>query len=192
MSVTQIYLVGSSGTGKSTLADALARRLGWDYLKMSAGEAYRRHGATFESAEADPALLRRVQEQIVGDAHSAIALATAGGKPFVAERSVDYAAYTALLTDPRPLAWARVDAMASFLRQARARVFFVRPVPEILDRARAADGGRRSKFLADPWVYGVDGAIMMYLKHQNVPFAEVGPGSAEDRVAFVLKSAGLA
>lgn len=186
---TAIYLVGASGVGKSTLAQAVAVRLGWRYLALSAGEAYAKHGATFDSAEADPELMRKVQTQICVDAATAIFAATAAPTPFVADRSVDYGVYTNLMCQPTQEGKDAVRVMALRLRDRNARVFLVRPQASVLEAARAADAGRRSKFLSDEWVYRVDGAILFYLRDRDIPFAEIGAGTVEERTQFVVRTA---
>lgn len=184
-----VYIVGSSGAGKSTLAKALAERLGWRYVPLSAGAAYARHGATFASAEADPDLLRRIQSDICCDADAAIGAAFEAGKPFVVDRAIDYGVYTALMCDLTLEAQNAVLNIGLLMKQPAATVLFCRPVPEILAAARASDahraaghGGARSKFLADDWVYRVDGGVLTLLRCRRVPFAEIGAGTPAERV----------
>lgn len=198
MTTPAVYLVGSSGTGKSTLAKALADRLGWKYVPLSAGAAYARHGTTFAAAEADPVLLRKVQSDICCDAAATVREAVTAGAPFVTDRAIDYAAYTALMCDYTPAAHGAVESLRAAMTAPAAIVLFCRPVPAITEAARATDaarsglaGGGRSKFLADEWVTRVDAAVLALLRHRRVPFAEITAADPADRLAVAVAAVKL-
>ncbi len=188
----RIFLVGASGTGKSTLARAVADKLAWEYLPLSAGAAYTRHGATFASAEADPEVMQRVQTEICEDAAKAVAGAYYAGRHFVSDRGVDYYAYSMLLCN-KPTNQMGVCAviLAELMKRADSAVFFCRPVPAILRAARESDSSRRSKFLTDEWVYRADGAILLLLRDRGIPFAEITGDDQAARVDTVVRNVGI-
>lgn len=181
------YLVGSSGSGKSTLAAALAKQFGHAVIDSPTTAIAARLGM-WAKIMADPAKTRAVQWDIWLDLVARLEAAIRAGRPFVADRSIDKAAYTYLMTGDGPKLTASrayrwlVDQMTDH----NSVVAFLRPVPAILEAARATDGGRRNVFLSDPWVYRVDGVIEVLLKQAGVRYVEITGGTVGERVAAII------
>ena len=183
--VRRLFLVGASGVGKTFLAQAVAPLVGVPYEPVSASEGYRHYNTTPEACFRDAPLMEKVQARIADYTAEALeALAPTDG--YVTDRAFDLSVYGALLGYPHPkVKVARVlEAMrdpGGPNRPLAVTVVFVRPEVELIKKARAEDGGRRSEFLTDSWVLRLDGALCHFLRANFIPHVELPAGMIDIR-----------
>lgn len=188
----RVFIIGSSGVGKSTLARALAPVLGLPYVPISGQVAYQKHGVTVDQAMRDSSVMASIQRGIadhVGGELERLASESAG---YVTDRCLDLSVYGSILGFPHTHQKVKRVADAMFAHPPAplalsVTVLFIRPHVDITRLARAQDGGRRNQFLTDEWVYRVDGALCHLARTGVIPNCEEMPAEytqISDRLAF--------
>ena len=188
----RVFIIGSSGVGKSTLARALAPVLGLPYVPISGQVAYQKHGVTVDQAMRDSSVMMSIQNGIAN--HVAGELERLSSEPagYITDRSIDLSVYGSILGFPHtPQRVKRVtDAMFAHPPaplSLAVTVLFIRPHVDITRLARASDGGRRNQFLTDEWVDRVDGALCHLTRTGVIPNCEEMPQQYDElaeRLAF--------
>ncbi len=181
----RVYLLGASGTGKSTLAKHLANELACDHLTGAVGNVLRRLGITFDLAFRDMGLMDRFQMEIWREQLAMEQPYWEAGKPFVSDRGFDLMAYA---SGQSRAAAGIVESplFAEYMRRLKMPgtvVFLMRPHPDV----RAESDGRRDVFLSPEWVWKVDGVIEFLLESHRVPYAPVGTASFRDRCRLAAR-----
>lgn len=158
MKATSIYLVGFMGAGKSTVARALGRRLGWRAEDIDdLIEARERRSVATIFAQSGEAYFRQVERQVVADLAGTreVVVATGGGTFVDADNRTTMLAAGAVawLDLPlakviervpqdgrRPLAADRAQLEQLYLRRqaayqlAHVRIDATRPLHEVVER----------------------------------------------------------
>ncbi len=158
MKATSIYLVGFMGAGKSTVARALGRRLGWRAEDIDdLIEARERRSVATIFAQSGEAYFRQVERQVVADLAGTreVVVATGGGTFVDADNRATMLAAGAVawLDLPlakviervpqdgrRPLAADRAQLEQLYLRRqaayqlAHVRIDATRPLHEVVER----------------------------------------------------------
>lgn len=158
MKATSIYLVGFMGAGKSTVARALGRRLGWRAEDIDdLIEARERRSVATIFAQSGEAYFRQVERQVVADLAGTrdVVVATGGGTFVDADNRATMLAAGAVawLDVPlakvvervpqdgrRPLAADRTQLEQLYLRRqaayqlAHVRIDATRPLHEVVER----------------------------------------------------------
>jgi hypothetical protein len=187
----RVFLVGASGTGKSTVAKQLAAAMDLPYCPISAQEGYRHHGTTVEEAFRDPALMEKCQAHVRRHTHKRMEELVALPFGFVTDRAYDLSVYASLLGCPHSKESVRrivelMTAPPTVGNRLAVSVIFFRPHRDVLCVARATDGSRRNQFLTDEWVYRVDGALAHHVRFNGIPHDELPEHvvNVADRVAW--------
>lgn len=195
----QIFLVGASATGKTTLAKQLAERFGLKLVK-SKTEKIR---AKFGGAEGmrNPKTRARFQARLLVANSEALIGLVRSGERFVCDRSIDAIAYTNMECDSDEImkqerngSFRRlVDLMGRYSRKEKILVVYVRPCEE-LRLAALAERGPVS-YIEPKYVEGIDELIGRYLRHFGIRFKEIPgtvPGIARiDAVLQIIQKAGI-
>ncbi len=181
----RVYLLGASGTGKTTLAKHLSRELGCEHLTGAVGNVMKRMGITFDQAMRDMELMDSFQLAIWEEQMRMERPFWENGYPFVSDRGFDLMAYTA--GQARTVAQiAESDLFQEYMRRLKTPgtiVMLMRPHPEV----KAQTDGRRDAFLSPEWVWKVDGVIEYLLESHRVPYAPVGTACFRDRCRLAAR-----
>lgn len=191
-----LFLVGASGTGKTTLARDFAAAYGYATREARTSAVAVRFG-TWDEIAADPGLNKKVQWEIWLDMIDTIRHNVFGPTPSVFDRGPDKVVYTHLMTDDgRRITssgewlWVR-NLLRNQLVFAPARVALIRPTAATAAAARKTDGGRRAMFLSDEFVYRFDGALELFLKEQDIPYLDVTTGDHAERLRALAAHCGV-
>lgn len=178
----KIYMLGGSGTGKSTLAQYIHDRFGLPMLTGATRLALEAMGTTFDAIQCNAqladeyqAMVWRKQRELEEEHWQS---ETTG---FVSDRSLDLLAYTAKQSR---VAWTmlRSEEFQHYVQRMRTAIcFFVRPHPAV----RAKSDGRRDHYLTDEWRYAVDGVIEFLLETSEVPYIVLSSPCLKDRIRTV-------
>ena len=178
------YLVGASGTGKTTMARHIAMRYNVPHLSgatRQAAEAYGDpgkvwhavlHGADLDLA--DSYQLAVWQAQLALEAPYWDREETC----FVSDRGPDVVIYTAHLAR---VCWqiTRSQEFSDYMQRLRlwGLVFFTRPHADFVPLL----DGRRDGFLGKEWQWRVDGAIEFLLESYEIPYVSLDTPVYRDR-----------
>lgn len=187
-----ILLSGTSGTGKTTLARAVALQLAIEFLPSSVGVVYAEAGTTYEAIKDDPERLLEIQCEIMHRHANEISSRLASGRMFVSDRGLDSVVYTAYLCR-NAFASSKVRTVAAKLIRA-VKVLsvlnvFVPTIRETRDAARSDPTGRRSAFLSERALYTLEGMTVFALEANNVPYITALEDAPEDRTKALVQEA---
>lgn len=183
-----IIFTGASGTGKSTLARWAARKWGLRELPSATKAAYDEAGVSHDEAFRDPGIMAEVQRDVYRKLANGIRQAAFSGYPFVSERGSDVLVYTAFMCHNSFIATVPTNDIDDVCKRPDVLTVYVRPCPLILAEARAADVGRRNRFLSDEWVWRVDGAIAYHLERHVIPHVTLTSPDWPDRTATIERA----
>lgn len=184
-----ILLTGASGTGKTTLARAVALQLGFEFLPSSVAAVYAEAGTTFAAVKDDSERLAEMQYRIAFRHLSEINERLAGGVPFVSDRGLDSVVYTAHLC--------RGAFAAGRMRRVAEKFFSAIKRPDVLNvlvplraaisvAARSDPDERRAEFLDDRTAYTIEGATVFALESHNVPYRLLIEDEISERVSSLV------
>lgn len=191
----RVFFCGSSGTGKTTLAEFVHATFGLPLIQLDGAALAEQYGGfavlARDRAAADAYQLERTRRRID------LILASAGG--CVSEHSIDEAAYSAF---EARICWqiARGEPFQALVRHLRGLddrinatvLFHLRPNRLVNEAARNADAGRRDRFLDWDYVNQIDGAITYLLESHEIPYVPIDTPSLPDRRKLVQRVVTLA
>jgi energy-coupling factor transporter ATP-binding protein EcfA2 len=188
----EVYFVGASGVGKSTLAGWLAAEAGLRLLASPVSDIYKKHGVP--PGTRDTGRVLPVQREVVETLTRAHEDAHRAGAGFVSDRSIDALVYSEDLVGRMVVdRWVQGIRLAGAMKSRRAVVFFVRPYFEVLRAARKEDRGRRETWLHADVVNRIDELTGDYLGRWDIPYVPVHGDDLDERkrlVWYVLRSRG--
>lgn len=168
-----IFLTGASGTGKTTLAKAVAQELGIEFLPSSVATVYAEEGLTYDDVKDNPTALLSMQGKIMFRHCNDIAERLAAGRAFISDRALDCLVYTTYLCGGG-FKSARMRSVASTLLNSMKRpdvyTVFVPIMARIAAAARRDPDNRRAEFLKPEVAYSIQGATIALLEFNNVPY----------------------
>jgi hypothetical protein len=183
-----LWFVGASGTGKSTLAQWAAGEFDLPRFESVNTKVYEDHGTTYDQAITDPPLIAHCQREIFRRVLEGFERAVAAGRGLAADRCIDLIVYTSDMLGGRAFYtdWG-LERLTDIARRPESLLFFVRPDPAVLERARATDGGRRTMFLTEDVVRRVDGATEMLLDDLGLKYVTLDSGRMKVRTNTVRR-----
>ena len=181
----RVYFVGSSGTGKTTLAGHVTKKWGLLPLPSASRSVQAESGKSYAELRADldaydSFQLAVFKRQVENEAKAA--------GNYVSDRAFDFLIYTAMYGT---VAWqiARSDTFRDYMTGLRlsddgpALVFFVRPTRETW-RAAMKENARR-EFLKWEDVLRFDGAVKLVLESHEMSYITIDTPVFADRVRQV-------
>jgi len=181
----RVYFVGSSGTGKTTLAAHVTKKWGLSPLPSASRSVQQESGRSYADLRADLDAYNSFQLDVFKRQVKNEAEATGN---YVSDRAFDFLIYTAMYGT---VAWqiARSDTFRDYMTGLRlhddgaALMFFVRPTRETWRAAMKQN--QRREFLKWEDVLRFDGAVKLILESHEMSYITIDTPVLADRIRQV-------
>lgn len=185
----KIYLIGASGTGKTTLAEYISIKHGFPVISGATRLAAKDLGVDFslvtnQTCTMDAQVVDSFQKSVWNhQLELERPFWDSEESAFVSDRSFDLMAYTSGVSS---VTWQiyRSKDLHDYLYRMRnpfVLVFFLRPNKKV----KAKKDGRRDNFLTTEMTYRLDGVIEYILEGNEIPYVPITSPVFRDRMRTV-------